>query len=337
MRDIATGGAASSIQRPTTVSPCGFSSVHITAEPTVNCDGSTSGSTSQLILSSPAKLNLFLEVCGKRPDGFHELETVMVRTQFCDQLAFQMTNTSELTVALSDATPADMRGIVPIDERNLILKAARVLQNLSGTKLGAHIILHKRIPPESGLGGGSSNAATTLIGCRQLWKLNISDAQLHSLAASLGSDLNFLLSGAQAAVCRGRGELVEPIPLSRRLFFVALRPNAGNSTTVVFSRNQIPNEPRSSLPLANFLTSGDGRLEPLIFNRLTAAAVSINPAMAALLNRIPFLVRRPAFMSGSGSTVFVVASSRTDAKSVADRIETACCRPAWILECAPAG
>ncbi len=289
-----------------------------------------------MVLNSPAKLNLFLEVLRKRPDGFHELETVMLRTQFCDQLTFQWTSSSELTLAFSDATPADMRSGVPLDERNLILKAAKAMQMLSGTELGVHIILHKRIPPESGLGGGSSNAATTLLGCRELWKLDFSDAQLHGIAASLGSDLNFLLSGAPAAVCLGRGELVEPIPLARRLFFVALRPKTGNSTAAVFSRTQISETPRSSRGLAAALIYGDGHLEPMLFNRLTEAAARLNPAMATLLNHIPHIMHRPAFMSGSGSTVFVVAKNRTDAKSVAEQLEKTCHRPAWILECGPA-
>ncbi|MBC7967404.1 MAG: 4-(cytidine 5'-diphospho)-2-C-methyl-D-erythritol kinase [Fuerstia sp.] len=298
-----------------------------------NCDGSPARHTLQLTLSSPAKLNIFLEVLDKRPDGFHELETVMLRTQFCDQLTFQPTLSSQLTLSLSDATPTDMRSRIPLDETNLILKAARALQEFCGTSHGAHIILHKRIPPESGLGGGSSNAATTLLGCRQLWNVGVPDNQFHAIAATLGSDINFLLSGATAAVCRGRGEIIEPIPLARKLYFVALRPHAGNSTAAVFRQTVIPTTPRSSKPLADCVAQGVGNLQSMIFNRLTDAASQLNPAMAALLKRIPQTVRRPAFMSGSGSTVFVVATSRIDAKSVADQLRESCRLPVWILEC----
>ena len=298
-----------------------------------NCDGSPARLTPQLRLSSPAKLNIFLEVLGKRPDGFHELETVMLRTQFCDQLTFQPTQSPELTLSLSDATPPDMRSGIPLDETNLILRAARALQRSTGTSLGAHIILHKRIPPESGLGGGSSNAATTLLGCRQLWNTDVSDDQLHAIAATLGSDINFLLSGAAAAVCRGRGEIIEPIPLARRLYFVALRPRAGNSTAAVFRQTLIPAMPRSSKPLADCVAHGTGSLQSAIFNRLTDAASQLNPAMAALLRRIPQTVRRQAFMSGSGSTVYVAATSRADAQSVAEQLRDSCRLPVWILEC----
>ena len=298
-----------------------------------NCDGSPVRLATQLTLSSPAKLNIFLEVQGQRTDGFHELETVMLRTQFCDQLTFQQTSSSELTLSLSAATPAGLRSGIPLDETNLILRAARALQKSVGRVCGAHIILHKRIPPESGLGGGSSNAATALLGCRQLWNVDVSDDQLHAIAATLGSDINFLLSGAIAAVCRGRGEIIEPIQLARKLYFVALRPRAGNSTAAVFGQSMIPAVPRSSKPLADSVAHGIGNLQSLIFNRLTDAASKLNPAMAALLRQIPYSVHRPAFMSGSGSTVYVVATSRPDAQSVADQLKNSCRLPVWILEC----
>lgn len=303
----------------------------------VTC-GSTPGRTTQpLILSSPAKLNIFLEVLGKRPDGYHELETVMVRTEFCDQLTFLRTDSPEITLSLSDATSPDIRASMPLDENNLIVKAALALQvatrNLTGATLGAHIILHKRIPPESGLGGGSSNAATTLLGCRQLWNADISDAHMHSIAAAHGSDINFLLSGEVAAVCRGRGEIIQPIKLARKLFFVALRPRTGNSTPAVFRQTRIPAESRSSAELVDAISHGTRSLSPLIFNRLTDAASQLNPKMKTLLNRIPQVIHRPGFMSGSGSTVYVVAVSGRDAREVANQLQNSFRLPVWILEC----
>jgi len=303
----------------------------------VTC-GSTRGRTSQtIVLSSPAKLNIFLEVPGKRPDGYHELETVMVRTQFCDQLTFELSDSPEITLSLSDATSADIRASLPLDESNLIVKAALALQvasrNSTRELMGARIILHKRIPPESGLGGGSSNAATALLGCRQLWGLDASDAKLHSIAASLGSDINFLLSGAAAAVCRGRGEIIQPIKLAKELFFVALRPRTGNSTPAVFRQTKISAPPFSSAEIVRAVSQGTRSLSPFIFNRLTDAASQLNPEMQMLLNRIPQVIRRPAFMSGSGSTIYVVATGRRDAKEVAEQLKQAFRLPVWLLEC----
>jgi 4-diphosphocytidyl-2-C-methyl-D-erythritol kinase len=297
------------------------------------CGGTFAPVVPQFTLDSPAKLNIFLEVRGKRADGFHELETVMLRTQFCDQLTFRAVANSEIVLSLSDATPSGMRIAIPTDASNLILRAAHALQKLSGTSAGAHIILNKHIPPESGLGGGSSNAATALIGCRKLWKANVSDEQLHAIAASLGSDINFLLSGAQAAVCRGRGEVIEPLHVARKLYFVGLRPPIGNSTASVFSRLQISDSPCSSIPLTDFIRTGTGDLNTLIFNRLVVAASQLNASMATLLKHIPRIVGRPAFMSGSGSTVYVVAGCLSDARSVARRLRDSCHLPVWILEC----
>jgi len=298
-----------------------------------NCDGSPVIASKHFTLDSPAKLNIFLEVIGKRTDGFHELETVMLRTQWFDQLTFRPTKSSAITISLSDATSADLVSGIPLDHTNLIVKSASALQKASGTSSGAHIILNKRIPPESGLGGGSSNAATALIGCRRLWDIDISDTELHSIASSLGSDINFLLSGVQAAVCRGRGEVIEPISLHRKLYFVATRPPAGNSTPAVFRRTQIPSAPQRSTAVTDYLMRGTGNLNALMFNRLTDAATQVNPDMAVLLKRIPRIIGRPAFMSGSGSTVCVVATNLQDAWSVADRLKKTCHLPVWILEC----
>ena len=303
----------------------------------VTCGSTPKGTSQAIVLSSPAKLNIFLEVLGKRPDGYHELETVMLRTQFCDQLTFAQTISSEITLSLSDATSADIRASMPLDESNLIVKAALALQvatrDSNREPKGARIILHKRVPPESGLGGGSSNAATALLGCRQLWNLDVSDAQLNSIAASLGSDINFLLSGATAAVCRGRGEIVQPIKLAKELFFVALRPRTGNSTPAVFRQTKIAAQPISSAELVHAVSQGTRNISPLIFNRLTDAASQLNPEMQTLLNRIPQVIRRPAFMSGSGSTVYVVAAGRSDAKDVADELKLVFRLPVWILVC----
>ncbi len=299
-----------------------------------NCDDSPILRSRQFTLDSPAKLNIFLEVLGKRPDGFHELETVMLRTQFCDQLTFQPSQSSAITLSLSDSTPGNMHSRIPLDNTNLVLKAAYALQEAAGTSCGVHIILNKRIPPESGLGGGSSNAATALIGCRRLWNSDISDGNLHAIAASLGSDINFLLSGVSAAVCRGRGEIIEPIPLGRKLYFVAMRPHAGNSTPAVFGRTVIPATPRRSTAVTEFVMHGTGSLNAAVFNRLTFAATQLNPAMAGLLKRISQVIGRPAFMSGSGSTVYVVARSHPDASSVADRLKVTCQLPVWILKTA---
>jgi 4-diphosphocytidyl-2-C-methyl-D-erythritol kinase len=286
-----------------------------------------------ITLSCPAKINVFLEVRGKRPDGYHELETVMLRTQFADQLTIRPIESDQLTLRFSDATSGALRAGIPMDERNLILKAADAVRKKTQISSGAEFILHKRIPPESGLGGGSSNAATALLLCRKLWQPDLPDDILHEIAASLGSDINFLLSGHAAAVCRGRGEIIEPITGARGFAFVALRPRSGNSTAQVFQATQQSGTLRSSERLVETLTRDRaGDLQAQIFNRLTTAAKQTNAEMAALMARLQGVLRRPVFMSGSGSTVFVVATGISDAKRIQTQIRETMHRSSWLLE-----
>ncbi len=312
---------------------CGMTSSHIVgAGHLVN--GIGRDSCDAITISSPGKLNVFLEVRGKRPDGYHELETVMLRISLADQLSVRRNDTGTLSLRLSDATPEAIRAGIPLDGRNLILKAAEAIRLRLHDRVGAEFILHKRIPPESGLGGGSGNAAAALILCRELWNSPLSDGELHKIASSIGSDVNFLLSGHRAAVCRGRGEIIESIPVSRRLHFVAFRPRQGNCTTDVFRETRLPAELRSSADVVRHLEGqGQGRLSPLMFNRLTEAAQRMNPEMTTLMNRLQHIVRRPVFMSGSGSTVFVVAEDSLDAATVLQTVRTLLKRTGWILEC----
>lgn len=263
-----------------------------------------------LLLPSPSKLNLFLEVLGKRPDGFHELETVMLRTQFCDMLSVRANSTGRLSLRFSDSTVPSVTVGVPLDERNLILRAAACLRERCGITAGADFVLHKQIPPQSGLGGGSGNAATALLACRQIWNLSVPDDELHAIAATLGSDINFLLAGCRAAVCRGRGERIEPFAPAGPLFFLAFRPDQGNSTPEVFRHCVLPTELRSSTPLVAALTSGHAAVLPdYCFNRLTAAAAVLNPQMANLIEKLQRICHQPVWMSGSGSTVFLICRS----------------------------
>lgn len=289
---------------------------------------------SQLTLSSHAKINVFLEVHGKRSDGFHELESVMLRTNLQDQLRFRKLTDRTIRIQLDAATPAAFRNSFPLNESNLIVRMADALQVCTGSDLGAEITVLKRIPAEAGLAGGSSNAATTLRALNYLWGLNLSASEQHLIASRLGSDLNFLLSGQRAAVCRGRGEIVEPVPLNRRLWFVAVRPHQGNSTGEVFRQIIVPDQPLTSRAMVASLSGRNhDSVQDYCFNRLTESASKLNPAMADLLHRISTRLCRPAFMSGSGSTCFVCARNRRDAISQQAILRAMTALPTWILEC----
>lgn len=297
------------------------------------CCGIRAVDDSMLTAPCPAKLNMFLEVLGKRPDGYHELKTVMLRTSLCDQLSIRRTSGTGVSLRFSDSTPEQLRRGVPLDESNLILRAAIMVRNIVNFPCGAEFILHKRIPPESGLAGGSSNAATALLLCRQFWNAPLPDTQLHSIAAALGSDINFLLSGFPAALCSGRGEQVSEIPLGRDLFFVALRPKKGNSTAEVFRQTQLSSELKSPTELIERLRQSERLdLSDVMFNRLTAAGRAVNAEMDQLMRRLESVLRRPAQMSGSGSTVFVAAQTMTEARQVQSLIRDRLRLSSWLLE-----
>jgi 4-diphosphocytidyl-2-C-methyl-D-erythritol kinase len=175
----------------------------------------------QLTLFSPIKVNLYLRIVGKRPDGYHDLETVMTPLDFGDTLTFTP-QPSGITLA------CDHPGL-PTDDSNLVVRAAKLLAQSFGVTTGAHIVLQKRAPLAAGVGGGSSNAAITLLGLSQLWRLPATPTQLGDLAAQMGSDINFFL-GHGPALCRGRGEQVDPIASRFSACLLLVNPGFGIST-----------------------------------------------------------------------------------------------------------
>ena len=267
----------------------------------------------------------------KRDDGFHELETVMLRTSLHDVLRFEATTSEELTIQLADHSESAAAATFPLDDSNLILKAAYALRDHAHTRQGAAITVNKRIPAEAGLAGGSSNAATTLIGLNSLWGLNLPGQTLHDIAATLGSDINFFVEDCPAAVCTGRGERVVPIQSTGSFHFVAVQPACGNSTPEVFRRLSLPGvDERSNVcDTATALQSGStDQLQNVSFNRLTQAARDLNPEMSKLMRAMNQTTNRTVFMSGSGSTCFVIARNHREAGRLKARLQHLDCR--WL-------
>lgn len=274
-------------------------------------------------MHSYAKLNLFLEVLGKRDDGFHELETVMFRSQLHDRLTFAEADSGHLSLQLAPDASPEIRQTVPTDGSNLILRAAQALLDSTGQRHGAQIILDKQIPVQAGLGGGSGNAATALRTLNELWQLHLPLSELHRIAATLGSDINFFVQDCGAAVCRGRGEQVTPIPVTGSFSFVAMRPHQGNSTPAVFQQLPAVRDLQHSDAVVRALRIGSWKeLSEAAFNRLTPAGRAVNAEMANLMDEMSRLCERPVFMSGSGSTCFVICANQPDALQMLTR-----CRP----------
>ena len=281
----------------------------------------------RLQIETPAKVNLFLEVLGKRSDGYHELESVMLSVGLFDTLSFSRPPHNASDIQLSITSPAARRAgtenlnELPLDGRNLIVRAAELIRQETGYAGGVQIALTKRIPMEAGLGGGSSDAAATLVGLNRFWDLGLSSAELHRLAAQLGSDVNFFLDSVPVALCRGRGEQIEPARLDRRWFGVIFKPTSGLSTAAVFRRWQPGEELRSGSEfLEEFRKGRLGEIARGLHNSLQLPATALNLEVAEILYHLRGEQCIGTLMSGSGSACFALCHNRSQALRVAAKL-----------------
>ena len=257
-----------------------------------------------------AKINWDLHILGRRPDDFHELDTVMVNVSLHDVLDFE--HADRISLTCSDPT-------LPTDSKNLVFRAAELLQQKSGYKGGAKIALTKQIPAGGGMGGGSSDAACTLKSLNELWGLNWTIAQLQPLAAELGSDVAFFLYGGWCR-CLGRGEKVEPlqkdklcIPINLLLLF----PPWPVATPLVYKSLSYPvwdgksklralTEVSTAIQSAWLSMRTDKFMELGLLNDLTKPALQVEPRLTELQSLLEKLYPGRWLMSGSGSVHFVV-------------------------------
>jgi 4-diphosphocytidyl-2-C-methyl-D-erythritol kinase len=271
---------------------------------------------------APAKLNLFLEVLGKRADGFHEIETLMYPIGVFDTLVFSDLPHGE--VRLTCQTHSGDRSTPPADAEklpeggdNLVVRAVELVRRRCGIAHGAQLRLIKRIPLAAGLAGGSSDAAAALVAANRVWRLKLTLAELASLAAELGSDIPFFLYGGPA-VCRGRGELIEPVHGLGSLHFVVVKPPAGLSTADVYRTCRASPEPRQVGGLLAALSEGSlSGAASCLHNALQAAAEKLSPWIARLSHefaRLDFLGHR---MSGSGTSYFGLCRHARHARRLA--------------------
>ena len=263
----------------------------------------------ELEKQSPCKVNLLLNILGKRPDGFHELETVMHPVGLFDTLAFDRIASG---VELTCSDPA-----LPTGSSNLVFKAARAFLDASGIKQGVRVHLEKRIPLAAGLGGGSGNAATTLLGLNELFRYPLENAKLGPIAASLGSDVPFFLQ-TKPALATGRGEQIQPFdffPALKGAAFLLIHPGFGIPTAWAYQS------------LAKFPAAANGRAGRALSLIRALEAAEMAAAARQLYNSLetPALKKYPllslfqdflrqngaagALMSGSGSSTFAIVRS----------------------------
>jgi len=266
-----------------------------------------------VLVRCPAKVNLFLEVLGRRPDGYHEIDTVMQAVTLYDDLLLRREGDGGIRLRCSDPR-------LPSGPENLVCRAAQRLLRQAGASDGVSIELTKRIPVGAGLGGGSSDAAGVLAGLDALLGLGLGRDRLEGLAAGLGSDVPFFLRGGTAR-CQGRGEQVTPVANRVAAHFVVCWPPCGLSTAEVYAavdRLDLTSGKRSASVILAPLAAGDfGAARSGLFNRLEEAAIPLCPEMARAREALSGLEPGAALVSGSGSGAYAFCGSAAGAAELA--------------------
>ncbi len=280
-------------------------------------------------LKAPAKLNLFLRVLGKRPDGYHELETLFERIDLADHLTFQL-QPSHVTLTCDDP-------VLECGPSNLVMKAAALLQQATGRSRGAAIHLTKRIPIAAGLGGGSSDAATTLLGLNQLWNTRLSLPQLRALAVQVGSDVAFFLEQIPFAIGRGRGERCEALNgVATTIWHVLVTPPAQLSTKDVYQGfdggRRLTGSTASVTMLVHALRNGSAvaELAKGLSNDLQPEAIRRCPVIQEIRQYLSTHGCAGTMVSGSGPSVFGLCEDASHAQRIARQLRNDA-DPSWRI------
>jgi 4-diphosphocytidyl-2-C-methyl-D-erythritol kinase len=270
---------------------------------------------------APAKINLYLWVGGQRPDGMHEIESVMQSVSLSDELTLEPSGAVSL-----DVSPP---GAAPEDESNLVVAAVRALSATRPSPLGAALRLNKRIPSGAGLGGGSTDAAAALVGLNELWESRLSKKALEKIGSSVGADVPFCIRGGTAGAL-GVGERLAPLIVREPLWWVIAKPPGSLSTAEVYKRfDELGWRPPVSdaHDLADALARGDvERVGASLRNDLFEAAVSLDASVGAMREAVLSAGALGAVMTGSGTACCGLARDETHANEIGVRVPGA-----WVV------
>ena len=250
---------------------------------------------------APAKLNLMLHIVGRRADGYHELQTVFRLIDLCDRIEIAIRDDGVIS------RPRGPSGVAEADD--LTVRAARALQTATGTGLGAEIAIKKSIPMGGGLGGGSSDAATTLVALNQMWQTGLSLAEIAAIGGTLGADIPVFVAG-RSAWAEGVGERLTPLTLPAGVWYLVIFPGVSVPTAAVFQAAELT---RNSPPttMRGFLeTGGRNDCEPVVRARF--------PAVGEALDWLG--QHATARLTGTGSCVFAEFARAADAERLAARV-----------------
>ncbi|MEP6698473.1 MAG: 4-(cytidine 5'-diphospho)-2-C-methyl-D-erythritol kinase [Verrucomicrobiota bacterium] len=272
-------------------------------------------------LDAPAKINLSLEIKGRRDDGFHEIETLMTPISLADRLTVERSDDARVAFVCDDPS-------VPSGEDNLVVRAARLFRETTKIRDGVRIGLEKKIPHGAGLGGGSSDAATTLLCLNKLFDAPLNQEELLRLGAEIGSDIPFFISQSPA-ICRGRGELVTPTELPAKLSLMLVKPQFGVPTPWAYARwrnsHELPQVEYAAQEISGLHFVND--LERPVFEKF----IFLGQLKEWLRGQAEI---GAALLSGSGSTVFAVLRDSADAEKLAERVREMFDPRLWTYVCA---
>ena len=288
------------------------------------------GVIDQVVIDAPAKLNFSLAVLNRRHDGFHEIESLMVPVSLYDRLHMQRCPDGEFSLEvifagrLAGELSHSLACDVPDDDRNLVLRAARLLAERANVEAGLRIRLEKHIPSGAGLGGGSSDAASALFAASKIWNLDWTKDQLAELSAELGSDIPWFFAGS-AGLVHGRGEHVTPIDGIPALDVVIACPSDGLSTAKVYAACEPDVQRRGeAVSLTTYLQENSIRQAlPLMHNSLQQPARTLTPSVDALLSDMAKYDALHPVLTGSGSACFSICRTAKEASQLAACLESA--------------
>ncbi|MEW6307467.1 MAG: 4-(cytidine 5'-diphospho)-2-C-methyl-D-erythritol kinase [Bacillota bacterium] len=274
-----------------------------------------------VVAMARAKVNLALEIVGRRPDGYHDLITVLQAIGLEDRLTFR-----PRAEGISLTVTGPWSAGVPVGEGNLVRRAAELLRRESGCGGGAEIVLEKRIPAGAGLGGGSSDAAAALICLAHLWGVEASPDRLAALGARLGADVPFFVGGHGTCLARGRGDVLEPLPELGDVWLAVAFPGLPQDTARAYAHYDLqpPGPPTPAAPVVEAIKASDRQaLCSAIGNALRPAVVSLRPDIEAVLKLLRDSGALAAELTGSGSAVFAVSPDQAGAVRLRGRLERA--------------
>ena len=281
-------------------------------------------------VKAPGKVNVSLDVGPLRPDGYHSVASVYLAVSLYEEVAATSTDTGEITVGISPASTLDLDGVdIPLDERNLAYKAAAIMADVSEHSTGVHLEITKRVPVAGGMGGGSADAAATLLACDALWNSGLSREELAHLAAELGADVPFSLLGG-TAVGLGVGDELSPALVKAQTDWVLVTADFGLSTPEVFrtldrlraESGEAIEEPTSVDPrvLAALLSGDADALSRVLVNDLQRASIELAPELRDVLGLGESCGAIAGIVSGSGPTVALLAHNPSAADGLATEL-----------------